>query len=130
MAQARSSSRGSGERAVIGASTRVRGRITGDGDLTVDGTVEGDVAIRGELVIGEGASLTSNVDAQSVTVSGALEGDVTARGPVRIGAGAKVRGNMHGEHVAIEEGAQFAGRLDCEFELPPELSGQGSRKRS
>jgi cytoskeletal protein CcmA (bactofilin family) len=114
---------------IIGRTTRVRGRIHGDGHLTVEGQVEGDISVRGDLVVAEGASVTSNVDAQSVTVSGALEGDVNARGPVRIAAGARVRGNMHGEHVAIEDGAEFAGRLDCDFELPPELSG-GSRKRS
>jgi cytoskeletal protein CcmA (bactofilin family) len=96
----------------------------------VEGQVEGDIAIRGDLVIADGASATSNVDAQTVTVSGALEGDVTARGPVKIAAGARVKGNMHGEHVSIEEGAQFAGRLDCDFQLPDELSGGGSRKRS
>jgi cytoskeletal protein CcmA (bactofilin family) len=83
------------------------------------------------LVVGEGASVVSNVEAASVTISGSLDGDVTARGPVKIASGAKVRGNMQGEHVAIEDGAEFAGRLDCEFELPSELTGgSGSRKRS
>ena len=132
MAQTRTATKAhGGGHGMIGASTRVRGRITGDGDLTVDGHVEGDITVRGDLIVGEGASVTSNVDAQSVTVSGTLEGDVTARGAVRIAAGAKVRGTMQGEHVAIEEGAEFAGRLDCEFELPPELMGStGSRKRS
>jgi len=131
MAQGRSASRASDARGVIGASTRVRGRITGDGHLLVEGQVEGDITIRGDLVIADGATATSNVDAQAVTVQGALEGDVTARGAVKIGSGARVKGNMHGEHVSIEEGAQFAGRLDCDFELPEELSGGGSpRKRA
>jgi cytoskeletal protein CcmA (bactofilin family) len=132
MAQTRSAGRGaSGEKGVIGASTRVRGRITGDGDVTVEGHVEGDITVRGDVVVEGGGSVTSNVDADSVTVSGTLEGDVTARGAVRIAAGAKVRGNMHGEQVSIEDGAEFAGRLDCEFELPPELAGgASSRKRS
>jgi cytoskeletal protein CcmA (bactofilin family) len=131
MAQARSASRGTSDaRGVIGASARVRGRISGDGHLLVEGQVEGDIAIRGDLVIADGASAASNVDAQSVTVQGTLEGDVTARGAVKIASGARVVGNMHGEHVSIDEGAQFKGRLDCEFELPDELrSAQASRKR-
>jgi cytoskeletal protein CcmA (bactofilin family) len=130
MAQGRTARGASDARGVIGASARVRGRISGDGHLLVEGQVEGDIAIRGDLVIADGASATSNVDAQTVTVQGALEGDVNARGAVKIASGARVKGNMHGEHVAIEEGAQFAGRLDCEFELPDELRGSTSRKRS
>jgi cytoskeletal protein CcmA (bactofilin family) len=128
MAQ-RSSRGGNDARAVIGASTRIRGRITGDGHLTVDGSVEGDIAIRGDLVVGEGASLTSNVEAESVSIAGSLDGDVSARGLVKLGAGAKMSGNIKGEQIAIDEGAEFAGRLDCDFELPAELSGS-SRKRA
>ena len=128
MARARSAS--SGGEAIIGRTTRVRGRITGDGDLVVDGTVEGDITVRGDLTIGEGAKAASAVDAQAVTVRGELDGDVSARGVVRIEAGARMRGDIRGESVAIEEGAEFVGRLDSEFELPPELGGSsGSRRR-
>lgn len=121
-------SRSAGD-AVIGGSTRVRGRISGDGDLVVEGTVEGDVAIRGDLTIGERAAMTSNIEADAVTVRGELEGDVRARGVVRIEAGAKVRGDVSGETVALEEGAEFAGRLEAEFELPAELGGGGAGRR-
>jgi cytoskeletal protein CcmA (bactofilin family) len=115
--------------AVIGPSTRVRGRIGGDGDLLVEGSVEGDIAVRGDLVIGERAKAASNVDANAVTIRGELEGDVRARGMVRIESGARVRGDINGESFALEEGAEFRGRLDAEFDLPTELSGGGGGKR-
>ncbi len=124
MAQARTSTRGDGHEARIGGGARVRGRIHGEGDLLVEGHVEGDLAIRGDLTIAEGASVTSKaIEAQSVTIAGTLEGDVVATGPVRLAAGARVRGNLRGSAVAIDDGARFSGRLDCEFELPPELGG-------
>ena len=44
MARARSGGTASGE-AIIGRSTHVRGRITGEGDLVVDGIVEGDITL-------------------------------------------------------------------------------------
>jgi cytoskeletal protein CcmA (bactofilin family) len=134
MARARSAS--SGGDAIIGRTTRVRGRITGDGDLVVDGIVEGDISVRGDLTIGEGAKATCHdrgIDAHAVTVRGELDGDVSARGIVRLEAGARVRGDIRGESVAIEEGAEFSGRLESEFELPPELGGapvgDASRRR-
>jgi cytoskeletal protein CcmA (bactofilin family) len=129
MAQARTTSgsaRGASDAggARIGSGTRVRGRIHGDGDLVVEGQVEGELAIRGELTIAEGGSVTSeSVEARTVTVAGTLEGDVAAAGPVRLVAGSRVRGNLRGSAVSIEDGARFSGRLDCEFDLPPELSG-------
>ena len=124
MAQARTGTRGEGLEARIGGGARVRGRIHGDGDLVVEGQVEGDLAIRGDLTIAEGATVTSKaIEAQSVTIAGTLEGDVAATGPVRLAAGARVRGNLRGSAVAIDDGARFSGRLDCEFELPPELGG-------
>jgi cytoskeletal protein CcmA (bactofilin family) len=125
MAQARTTTRGGESReARIGSGARVRGRIHGEGDLIVEGKVEGNLAIRGDLTIAEGGSVTSEVvEAQSVTVSGALEGDIAASGAVRLGAGSRVRGNLRSTAVSIEEGARFAGRLECEFDLPPELDG-------
>jgi len=124
MAQTRTVTRSEGREARIGRGARVRGRIHGDGDLVVEGHVEGDLAIRGDLTIAEGASVTSKVvEAQTVTIAGTLEGDLAASGPVRLVAGARVRGNLRGSAVAIDDGARFSGRLDCEFELPPELGG-------
>jgi len=93
MAQARTPSRtGDAGGARIGSGARVRGRIHGDGDLVVEGQVEGDLAIRGELTIAQGGSVASDsIEAQSVVVAGGLEGDVAATGTVRLVAGAQVR---------------------------------------
>jgi cytoskeletal protein CcmA (bactofilin family) len=119
---------GSGGEAVIGQSTRVRGRVSGDGDVRLEGTLEGDISIRGDLTITSGARAESNVEARAVTVGGELEGDVRAQGLVHIESGARVRGEIHGESVAIDDGAEFSGRLSSDFELPAELGGT-ARKR-
>jgi cytoskeletal protein CcmA (bactofilin family) len=125
MAQARTTTRGGEAReARVGSGARIRGKIHGEGDLLIEGHVEGDVAIRGDLTIAEGASVSSEaVEAQAVTIAGTLQGDVAATGQVRLAAGARVRGNVRGSAVSIEDGARFSGRLDCEFDLPPELGG-------
>jgi len=102
----------------------VRGRIQGDGDLIVEGQVEGSVTLRGDLTIAEGATVTGEqVSAHAVLIAGTLEGNLAASGLVRLAPGARVRGDVQGNAVAIDDGAHFSGRLDCEFELPPELGG-------
>ncbi len=122
MAQARTTNRESVGR--IGSAARIHGRIHGDGDLVIEGHVDGNVALRGDLTVAEGAVVLSElIEAQSVTVAGTLKGEVTASGAVRIAAGAAVQGNLRGSSISIAEGAQFSGRLECEFDMPPELGG-------
>ena len=120
MAQARTS-QGSARNATIGTGARVRGKISGDGDLVVEGAVEGEIHVRGNLTVAEGGAVTSDVDAAAVSVAGTIDGDIHASGNVDIQAGARVHGDVKGAQVSIDEGAQFAGRLDCDFQLPPEL---------
>jgi cytoskeletal protein CcmA (bactofilin family) len=112
------------EGGVLGRTARIRGRVHGTGDLRVEGQIEGDVRVSGELAIDEGAAITGDVDANAVTIQGAVTGDVSARGVVAIGATARVFGNVGGAEVSLDEGAVFAGRIEAEFDLPPELSGR------
>lgn len=113
--------------AVLGPGTVVRGRISGSGALRVEGTVEGDVAIDGDLVVASGGSVSAEVRAGSVLVEGTVAGDIAAAGPVHVRAGASVSGNIAGTSVAIDEGSSIDGRIEAEFELPPELLAKPGR---
>jgi cytoskeletal protein CcmA (bactofilin family) len=112
-----------GAPAVLGASVRIRGRISGDGDLSILGSVDGDVVVHGDLNVGEGARVESEVlEAEAVTISGEVKAHVTAKGPVRLTTTARVRGDLKGSEISIEEGAHYAGRIEADFELPSALS--------
>jgi cytoskeletal protein CcmA (bactofilin family) len=119
---AHSSSASAQTPAIIGAGTRVRGRVTGEGDVTVLGRLEGEVHLRGSLFIGEGGHVQSDVDAEAVRVAGVVEGNVSASGDLTILSGARVRGDIRGASIALHEGGELDGRIDCEFVLPRELS--------
>ena len=125
MAQTRTTTRNSdAQDARIGSTARVRGRIQGDGDLLIEGHVEGNVAIRGDLTVAEGATVSAEtVSASAVTIAGTFEGNLTAAGVVHLASSARVRGDVEGNAVTIDDGARFTGRLECEVELPPELGG-------
>jgi cytoskeletal protein CcmA (bactofilin family) len=126
MARASSStaSRAGGGTAVLGKGSNLRGNIAGDGDLRVEGTVSGDVALNGDFTIAEGAEVVADVQATSVYVDGAIEGDIVARDNVAIRASARVTGAIRGANVSIEEGANVSGRIDADFDMPAELTGK------
>lgn len=132
MAQARTSRSTSrnATAASIGRGTKIRGRVSGDGDLTVEGQVEGDVRVRGDVTVAEGAAILGDVlEGHTVRLDGHVEATVIASGPVHLGASCKVRGDLKATGIAIDDGADFAGRIDCDFELPAELGGSSKRGR-
>jgi cytoskeletal protein CcmA (bactofilin family) len=113
--------------AVLGKGAHIRGRIAGDGDLRVDGAISGDVALKGDLTVSDGGEVVADVQARAVVVEGALEGDISATSTVAIRASARVAGSIRGSSISIEEGANVSGRIDAEFDLPPELGGKSGR---
>jgi cytoskeletal protein CcmA (bactofilin family) len=102
---------------VLGPSTRVTGRVSGDGALRVEGSVRGDVQVTGDAEIAAGGSVEGNVTAASLDVGGSLLGDVTSRGPVAIRSGAVVRGDLRGSEVSIEPGSRVSVRISSDFDL-------------
>jgi cytoskeletal protein CcmA (bactofilin family) len=108
---------------VLGVGTRIRGRVTGDGSLVVEGTLEGDIAVRGDVQLAVGGKIAGQVSADEVTIDGILDGDVAARGAIALRAGSAVRGDLKAREVTLEEGAEYIGRLDATFDLPAELEG-------
>ena len=102
---------------ILGPSTRVTGRVSGEGALRVEGNVRGDVQVSGSTEIAEGGSVEGNVSAETLEVAGSLLGDAVVNGPVFIRAGAVVRGELRGSEISIEPGSRVSVRLDTDFEL-------------
>ena len=97
---------------VIGAKTTVKGEISGDEDVLVEGTVEGQVRINKDLRVGQGGTVKATIDAQSVVVSGEVIGDCHAANRVEIQASGRLTGNIRAPRVVIAEGAVFKGNSD------------------
>jgi len=105
------------EGSVLGPSTRLTGRLSGEGGLRVEGAVKGDVSVSGPAEIAEGASVEGNLQAESLEVSGSLLGDAVTRGPIAVRAGAVVRGELRASEISIEPGSRVSVRLDTQLEL-------------
>lgn len=97
---------------VIGPKTLVKGEVTGDEDVVVDGTVEGQIRITRDLRIGNGGIVRATVEAQSIVISGEVVGDCGAATRVEIQATGRVTGNLRAPRIVIAEGAMFKGTSD------------------
>jgi cytoskeletal protein CcmA (bactofilin family) len=94
---------------VIGKDARVRGRITGAAALEIHGFVEGEVAVDGDLTIGETGLVASDLSGRRVVVRGAVKGDISGHESIHLEDGAKVVGDVKAPRVAIAQGALVRG---------------------
>lgn len=92
---------------ILSADLTVTGSIISEGEVQLDGTVQGDVRA-GMLTIGEEASVKGEVIAENVVIRGRVEGSVRAR-QVQLAATARVEGDVIHATLAIESGAYFDG---------------------
>lgn len=104
---------------IIGANCTLNGDIVSQGEVHVDGHVEGDVRCN-VLVIGEGGKITGEISAETVRVLGSVTGQITARA-VELARTARVLGDITHDSLAVEAGAFVEGRFNC---LTAEASGK------
>ena len=99
-------------RGSVGKSICIRGELTGNEDLTIEGTVEGKIAHQSHhLTIGKNGRVKANIRARLITVYGTVEGDLHGDEGVEISASARVTGNVVGPRVTLEGGATFKGSI-------------------
>lgn len=94
---------------IIAAGVRIVGDIITQGEIQIDGHVEGDISCA-TLVVGEGAHVAGEVNAEHVRVHGKLTGKIDAA-QVRIARSAHVVGDITHESLEIEAGAYLEGHL-------------------
>ncbi len=94
---------------IISADLKIVGDLHSNGDLQVDGAVEGDITSR-SLTIGEGAVVRGSLLAENVRVYGAIFGQIKANS-VTLAKTAKVEGNVVHQALSMEAGAILSGNL-------------------
>ena len=99
---------------VLGPGIAWKGAISGSGGVHVEGAFDGNIHIRGMLVVGETGRVTSeHVRANLVIVAGALQGNITAQ-KVEIRSTGRVWGDVVTSAFATEEGAFLRGQITME----------------
>ena len=115
--------KGSPERRVtawIGKSVFIKGDVISAEDLTIDGRLEGTIALGDHsLTIGADAAIQADLKAHTIIIGGAVTGNVTATARLEIQATGSVEGNIAAPRLAVREGAVLRGRIDTGVEAHP-----------
>ena len=105
---------------VIGPNAHVRGDIQSDGGVRIEGILEGNIDITGNLVIGEGAKLIAEINANNISISGAVKGNVSGN-RVEILETGRVWGDLTINSLLLNEGAYLRGQTTMHGDIEPPM---------
>jgi cytoskeletal protein CcmA (bactofilin family) len=97
---------------ILGPGVTVEGRIEGNCDVRIGGTIKGEIRIDGDLVIDRGGRLTAKVSAANVTLGGELEGNVVASGQVKLLESSHMIGDLKASTLTVAAGSRMRGHVE------------------
>ena len=104
-----------GGMAHIGKSVLIKGELSGNEDLYIDGEIEGTVELREHnLTVGPNGRVKANLHAKEITVLGKVQGNVRATDKLEIRKSGSLNGDIITARITIEDGAYFKGSIDIQ----------------
>jgi cytoskeletal protein CcmA (bactofilin family) len=101
------------ERAVIGSTISIKGDLTGEEDLLIEGRLEGKIELRhNSITIGKNGHIKADIFGKIITVDGTVEGNLYGEEQLIVRHCGTVRGNITAPRVALEDGCNFKGSID------------------
>jgi cytoskeletal protein CcmA (bactofilin family) len=98
--------------AVIGPSMKIKGEISSQEELYVDGEVEGALELRHALVVGPNGKVRANIKARDAIILGSVKGNVEVSGKIAIRDKGSLIGDIRTAGISIDDGAYFKGSID------------------
>lgn len=99
--------------------TVIKGDIFAEGDLRIDGRVEGNIDCKGKVIIGAKGEAVGKIVCENAELSGKVEGNILAKGNVFLKKDSVFQGDMITQTLDIEPGAVFNG--SCEMKTADKI---------
>jgi cytoskeletal protein CcmA (bactofilin family) len=94
---------------LISQGTEITGDIKSQGDIRIDGTLNGNLATKGKVVIGPTGRVKGEVECKNSEVSGLIEGKISVVQLLNLKTSSKINGTIVTSKLSIEPGALFTG---------------------
>lgn len=96
---------------IIGASIKVKGNFQGQGNIIIEGSLEGSLKTASDVFIGHQAKVVASLESKGAVINGEVRGNIKAKGYLSIGTTAKIFGDIQYEEISIDKGASINGQL-------------------
>ncbi len=96
---------------IIGAAIKVKGNFHGQGNIIIEGSLEGSLKTDANIFVGEKAKVLANVEAKDLVVNGEIRGNVKVKNYLSLGGTAKISGDIQYGELSVEKGAVIIGQL-------------------
>ena len=112
---------------IIGAGTVIEGDIKSEGDVRIDGMLNGSIIIKGKLVLGATGMVDGEASCQNADISGTITGKIKVAELLSLKATSKLMGDIITSKLSIEPGANFSGSCAMAGTVPNIniINGQG-----
>jgi cytoskeletal protein CcmA (bactofilin family) len=117
-----------GSNTIIGTSITIRGDITAEETVTIEGSVDGTIETTQNVVIAPEGRVRADIRASVITISGRVKGNMFATYKVDLTASGQLEGNIQAPKLAIAESAVFRGSIDMSQPAPSNQPGKGERR--
>lgn len=97
---------------LVGTGTEITGNIVSNGDLRIDGILNGNMNISGKVVVGESGRIKGEITCKNADVSGTVDGKLVVSELLSLKSTSKITGDIIIGKLAIEPGTQFTGHCE------------------
>lgn len=102
---------------VLGANCTLEGTLRSSANVRLDGTFTGTLEITGNVLVGETAKITADINAKNISIAGAVRGNVSGK-KVQLLRTGRIWGDIHAAALTTEEGAFIDGKIAMTSQEP------------
>ena len=96
---------------IIGEGATIKGEIIEENEITVNGSVDGDIQCK-NLIVGKTGSIKGKIKADTLYVEGSIEGEINVKELLKLMSSSYVSGKMSYGSIQINEGGKLLGELE------------------
>ena len=114
------------EKAMIGPTICIKGDLSGEEDLVIEGRVEGKIDLKKQnITVGKSGRIKADIYGKVISVEGEVQGNLYGEEQLVLRQSSTVRGNVVAPRVILEDGCNFKGSIDMS---PKESAGNSAQK--